>query len=177
MDGEEFAASGLRVASAIPGRIRLRASDWAGRRHLASLAEELGTWPEVIGVQPRAQSSSLVVRSEPEHATAVADRLRELGVDMRASGPSPASRTPAAAIGAAASSANRAVGRRLDGTDLRVLVPLGLGLLAARRAMSGEQRLAEAPWYVLAWYASETFWKFRGGVVAAPRQPTDSEEE
>lgn len=162
MESEEIAASGLRVASAIPGRIRLRAIDRAGRQRLASLTDELGAWPEVTGVQPRAQSSSLIVRCEPKHAPAVADRLRELGVDPRAGGPSPAPRSPAAAIGGAASSANRAVGRRLDGTDLRVLVPLGLGLLAARRAMSGDHRLADAPWYVLAWYASETFWKFRG---------------
>lgn len=176
MKGDEIPATGLQLASAVPGRIRLRAIDPAGRQRLGSLADELGSWPDVTGVQVRDQSSSLVVRFAPEDATAVADRLLELGLHQRPSGAPPVSRGPATAIQAATSTANRAVGRRLGGTDLRVLVPLGLGVLAARRAMSGDHRLADAPWYVLAWYASETFWKFRGGVAAAPRQPTDSEE-
>jgi len=173
MKGDETPATGLRVVSAVPGRIRLRAIDRSGRDRLRSLAEELGTWPEVTGVQTRAQSASLVVHCHREQATAVVDRLLANGVTGTLS---PARRSPAYAIGATADSANRAVGRRLHGTDLRMLVPLGLGLLAVRRAMSGDHRLADAPWYVLAWYASETFWKFRGGVVAAPRQLTDSEE-
>lgn len=174
MEGDETAARGVGVASAVPGRIRLRAIDRTGRQSVASLAEELGTWSDVTAVNVRSQSSSLVVRFDPEHATAVADRLLGLGVDVRAGGPLAVSRSPATAIEAAAGSANRAVGRRLDGTDLRVLVPLGLGLLAARRAMRGDQRLADAPWYVLAWYASETFWKFRGGGVTAPSQLSES---
>ena len=174
MDGDDSAARGVGVASAVPGRIRLRATDRRGRDRLASLADELGTWPDVTAVHVRSQSSSLVVRFDPEHASAVADRLLELGVAVRPGGPSPVSRSPATAIEVAAGAANRAVGRRLDGTDLRVLVPLGLGLLAARRAMRGDQRLADAPWYVLAWYASETFWRFRGGGVTAPSQLSDS---
>lgn len=174
MEGDETAARGVGVASAVPGRIRLRAIDRAGRQSLASLAEALGTSPDVTAVHVRSQSSSLVVRFDPERASAVADRLLERGVDVRAGAPSPVSRSPATAIEVAAGSANRAVGRRLDGTDLRVLVPLGLGLLAVRRAMRGDQRLADAPWYVLAWYASETFWKFHGGGVTAPSQLSDS---
>ncbi|HEV2769563.1 MAG TPA: hypothetical protein VGV40_05195 [Solirubrobacteraceae bacterium] len=174
MEGEKTAAGGVGVASAVPGRIRLRAIDRGGRHSVASMAQELGTWPDVTAVHVRPRSSSLVVRFDPQHASAVADRLLGLGVDVRAGGPSPVSRGPATAIEAAAGSANRAVGRRLDGTDLRVLVPLGLGLLAARRAMRGDQRLADAPWYVLAWYASETFWRFRGGGVTAPSQLSDS---
>lgn len=177
MERDELTASGVRMVSAAPGRIRLRAIDQAGRHGLARLAQELGTWPEVTAVHLRGQSSSVVLRFSPEHATAVTARLLEVGVDVGASAPPPVPRTPAAAVGAAASSANRAVGRRLDGTDLRVLVPLGLGLLATRRAMRGDDRLADAPWYVLAWYASETFWRFHGGAAAAPSQLVDNEGE
>ena len=166
MSPDAILASGVRVVSAVPGRIRLRAVDAEARRRLAAVTEELSTCPEVTSVDLRARSASVVVRFDSAHAGAVTERLRSLGVDPHAVAPS----TPPAGPAAAVASVNRAVQRRLGGTDLRVLVPLGLGLLAARRAMRGEERLADAPWYLLAWYASETFWKFHGGGAPAPAQ-------
>ncbi len=160
-------AGGFRVASAVPGRIRLRATDGEGRRSLAAVADELRSSAEVMAADVRTRSASLVVRFDPVHASDVADRLGALGVDLRIGVPDAPPDPATTVVGAAAAAANRAVGRRLDGTDLRALVPLGLGLMAARRAMRGEERLADAPWYVLAWYASQTFWKFHGdGTVA-----------
>ena len=161
MTVDSLPGSGMRVVSAVPGRIRLRATDPSARHALASVAEEVGTWDEVTSVLVRPRSASVVVRFSPELGDAVADSLLSLGVHLRAHGGPPVASDPGATIGAAAAAANRAVGRRLNGTDLRLLIPLGLGLLSARRAMRGDQRLAEAPWYVLAWYASETFLKFR----------------
>jgi len=159
--------SGVRVVSAVPGRLRLRAIDRSARAHVLAVAEEVGRSEAVTSVDVRAASASVVVRFQPEDATAVADLLLSLGVELRAGLPLAPARDPASAIGAAALAANQAVGRRLDGTDLRVLVPVGLGVLAARRAMRGEERLADAPWYVLAWYASETFLKFHGSAATA----------
>ncbi|MBA2638232.1 MAG: hypothetical protein H0U79_08460 [Solirubrobacterales bacterium] len=112
---------------------------------------------------------------DPEHASNVADGLHALGVDSTAKAPA-VHGDPATAVASAVSGANRAVAHRLGGTDLRALVPLGLGLLAARRAMRGEERLADAPWYVLAWYASETFMKFHGGATT-PTTRLGSEEQ
>ena len=154
-------ADGVRVMSAAPGRVRMRAVGAEGRRSLAPVAEKLRASAEVTSVDVRERSASVVVRFDPVHASAVADRLLELGIDLRASGGSASAGGPAAPVVAAVASANRAVGRRLDGTDLRDLVPLGLGLMAARRALRSKERLRDAPWYVLAWYASETFWKLR----------------
>ncbi len=175
MSSDSLAASGLRAASAIPGRIRLRAIDASRAGSLASVADVLRGCPDVTSVQLRARSASLVVRFEPERATAVAERLLSLGVDLRVGVARPLRRSPAAVVAAAAASADREVAGRLNGTDLRILVPLGLGLLAARRALRGDQRLADAPWYVLAWYASETFSKFHGGAAALAH--VDSEGE
>ena len=161
----------MRVVSAVPGRIRIRATRAAGRDRRATLVEEVSSWDEVTSVEARASSGSVVVRFDPAHAHDVADRLLALGVDLRAGVPSP---VPADAA-AAASWANAAVARRLDGTDLRTLVPLGLGLMAARRAMRGEERLSEAPWYVLAWYATQTFWRFQR--APASGRVVNSEED
>ena len=115
--------------------------------------------------QLRPQSGSLIVNYDSEHASAVTDGLRALGVNPVITEPSAAPGDPTVAVGNAAARANRAVGRRLDGWDLRSLVSLGLGLLAARSAMRRDDRLADAPWYVLAWYASETFMKAHGSTA------------
>jgi len=135
MNAENIPASALRLVSVVPGRIRLRAGDAGGRDRLSSVAEEVGTWAEVTSVDLRPRSESIVVRFDPAHANDVGDRLLGLGVNAYA-GAWRASAGSAATMGVAAASVNRAVGRRLDGTDLRVLVPLGLGLMAARRAMT-----------------------------------------
>lgn len=167
-------AGGVRVASAIPGRLRLRAVGPSGRERLTSVADAMRAWPETTSVQMRPQSLSLVVGFDPEHTPTVADRLAALGVELPAAGRS-SPIDPADAMSGAVGVANRAVARRLDGTDLRSLVPLGLGLLAARRAIRGDERLADAPWYVLAWYASETFLKFHGGAATTDRRSQDEE--
>ncbi len=161
MDRDAIRSGVVRVASAVPGRVRLQ-GDRSRRAALAAVAEELGTWPHVTSVDVRARSASIVVRFSPEHLPVIADGLLELGVDLDARLPTAASSSPPEIIAAAATAGNRAVGQRLGGTDLRTLVPLGLGLLAARRAMRGDERLADAPWYLLAWYATETFWRFHG---------------
>jgi hypothetical protein len=163
MGTDDLAKSDVRVVSAVPGRIRLRATDAGGRRSLPDLAEELGACPEITSAQVRARSACILVRFDPAQASGVVDRLTALGIDVRPAAAPGAGNDPASAVTAAATAVNGAVGRRLEGTDLRVLVPLGLGLMAARRALRGEERLADAPWYVLAWYASEAFSKFNAG--------------
>lgn len=169
MTSDEPAAGGVRMVSSVPGRIRLRSVGPGGRQRLSSVAGLLGAWSEVTSVDVRSRAASVVVRFDPAEASVVADRLVELGVEMPAGARPESQAAPAAAVGAAAAWANRSVGQRLEGTDLRVLVPLGLGLMAARRAMRGDDRLADAPWYVLAWYASETFTKFQGRPVPPGR--------
>jgi hypothetical protein len=55
---------------------------------------------------------------------------------------------------------NQRVGRATDGTvDLRFLFPLGLSMLAVRQLMIKGLQLEIIPWYVLAWYAFDSFLK------------------
>lgn len=169
----DTSASGVRVASALTGRIRLRAFGGSGHESLASVADAVEDWPEVSSAQLRPQSLSLVLSFDPARASAVTEGLRALGVNSVTARPA-VPNDGAVALGSVVAGANRAMARRLDGTDLRTLVPLGLGLLAARRAMRGDDRLADAPWYVLAWYASETFMKFHGRATV-PSNRLDSD--
>ena len=46
-----------------------------------------------------------------------------------------------------------------DAVDLRFLVPLGFGILAMRQLVVKGWQLELIPWYVLAWYAFDSFIK------------------
>jgi hypothetical protein len=71
-------------------------------------------------------------------------------------------------IGAFFTSADRRVAEVTGGrADLKTLVPVGLGILAVRELFMG--RAVAAPWYVLAWYAFDSFIKLRHNI----NQPTD----
>jgi hypothetical protein len=55
---------------------------------------------------------------------------------------------------------NDDVGRLTNGVaDLRLLVPLGLSLLTMRQLIERGIQLEEIPWYILAWYAFDSFMK------------------
>lgn len=174
-DSGDSLASGVQVASAVTGRVRLRAVGVAGREKLAAVAEATESWPEGTSAQLRPHSGSLIVSFHPERASAVTDWLHVLGVEFPARDPV-AQGDPATVVGTTVSGVNRALARRLDGTDLRTLVPIGLSLLAARQAMRGNDRLTDAPWYVLAWYASETYMKFHGGATTSNSNRASKEE-
>lgn len=161
--------AGASVASSVPGRLRLRLpATPAGRNLLAAAAAELAAHGELLVADPRPRSGSLVVRYDPAHSVDVWVRLRALGLqvpDAPAGGSAPPV-DPSTRVMTAVSGLDALVPRVAAGHDLRTLVPLTYGLLAARQFFRGEQRLTEAPWYVLAWYASETFQKAqrsRGG--------------
>jgi hypothetical protein len=52
--------------------------------------------------------------------------------------------------------------------DLRTLLPVGLGALALREVVAG--RAGAVPWYVLLWYAFDSFIK-----LGRPRTPSDDQ--
>ncbi len=110
----------------------------------------------------RWQTASLLIQYDVANADAVWAQLAELGLDSDLASTRKAHPTvePSARVRRAIVGANEVVRRRAAGDDLRTLAPLGLGLLALRQFVRDDQRLADAPWYVLAWYASGTFQKF-----------------
>ena len=149
-----------QVASSVPGRLRLRLpATPAGRSLVAAAAAELGAHGELLAVDSRPRSGSLVVHYEPARAVDVWVRLRALGLEVPESRnePTTAAVDPSTRVLTAARGLNAVVPRFAGGHDLRTLIPVTYGLLAARQFVRGDQRLAEAPWYILAWYAAETF--------------------
>lgn len=55
---------------------------------------------------------------------------------------------------------NTQVRKQTNGVaDLRLLVPLGLSAIALRQLLTKGLQIEEMPWYVLAWYAFDSFIK------------------
>lgn len=154
--------SKARVASSIPGRLRLRLPMTAdGRYRLAAAAAELSGDPDSLIVHPRPASAGLVVDYDPAGADRVWSRLRGLGLPATETESSPGATDPATRVIAAAGVLEEQVARATHGHELRTLIPIGYGMLAARQLLRGRQRIGDAPWYVLAWYASETLHKLQ----------------
>ena len=158
----ELPLATARVASSIPGRLRLRLpATPAGRSMLAAVAAALAGDDDLLVAESRPRSGSLVIHYDPARSVDVWVRLRGLGLQVpdAPAGAAPEPVDPGARVITAVRRLDALVPRVAAGHDLRTLVPLTYGLLAARQFLRGEQRLTEAPWYVLAWYASETFQK------------------
>ena len=158
------------MSSAVPGRIRLRLVHPAADSHLlAELAQALEARPAVFEVLVRPASGSLVIRHDTQPATVAAlhEALASLGVVSapRVSGADHARRVQSTAL-----AANTMVARG-TGSDLRLLAPLTLGLLALRRAAREGPRIGDAPWYVLAWYAGESYTKLNPPVIDDAGRP------
>ncbi len=160
-DGDEAV-----LLSAVPGRVRLKV--FAGRRRLDELERvraALYALPGVSAVQASTRTGSVLVRHEPA-STGIDDLRTALGalglalVDPKSS--PRAQMTPTRRVLKTADAANSRLGRRLSGSDLRLLFPAALGLLSLRQAARDAPGLAQAPWYVLAWYAFDGFLKLNG---------------
>lgn len=159
-----------RVLHAIPGRMRVKLQR-------EELTEEFGreldsallALPGVRHVGLNPQSCSLLIFHDPAaiDTAGLIERiqgtglltLEELAPDRMVSKP--------ASISLSAQGIHRAfqeVDARLYGMtdgrwDLRSVFPAALGVLAVRQLLARPGALTSAPWYVLAWYAFDSFWK------------------
>ncbi len=152
-----------RIVSSLPGRLRLRLDvGGVNRKRLDAALEVLSENPAVLTVSARWQTSSLLIGYSVSEGDAVWSMLAQLGLDPAARHVAHAqlSAEPSERVTRTLVAANAVVRRRAGGNDLRTLVPLGFGLLALRQFVRDDQRLVDAPWYILPWYASETFQKF-----------------
>lgn len=156
-------ADEARILSVVPGRVRAKVF---GRRRtpeeLEGITAVLDALSGVTAVQTSPLTGSVVVRHDP--AAAGIDDLRTafegLGLSLVAEEPSERTqRTPARRVYEAAEGVNARVGRRFEGTDLRLLFPIALGALSFRQAVRDRPGLDQAPWYLLAWYAFDSFFK------------------
>ncbi len=157
------------VASATPGRVRIRLQRTAHSHHVAHrVKEHVGGQAGVTRVDANAVTGSVVVHYDRETTSLddVIGMFRDIDVIVGSIGgleeeEEPALGTPASRrlIGAVDRLDRRlahATGYRVD---LRLLFPASLFVLGLRQILVEGLGLTQVPGYVLLWYAFDAFWK------------------
>ncbi len=177
-----------RVASVIPGRVRVRLDGQShAPQHARHVKNRLEEHRGVGRVEIRQNGHSVVVHYDPRERSQsdVLAMLRDVGVilrDVEAAGGNElpdvgaqtgteSSTTAVSIIGALNDvdcRLSRLTGRRLD---LKLLFPLTMGALGVRQLAEAGLGLAQIPAYVLLWYAFDAFYKLHRPAIAESGQP------
>jgi hypothetical protein len=132
------------------------------------LRSALVAMPEIdeVRIQPRTGSITIYYEPTALDLPRLAERLRTLNLvaldpslDDGSTRRRPLSET-AAGIHRTFGGVDARLAELTNGRwDLRSVVPFALGALALRQFVADAGALGAAPWYVLAWYAFDSFWK------------------
>lgn len=152
----------LRVASAIPGRLRLKVANRISAEDLQQLGTILAGDSESVTVQTNPHAASLLVLYD--HSVLTSDellaRMEAAGIEVTRAGASSNfdAVTGPERIRRMTAHFNTSVTGISNGVELRMLVPVALLTLSVRQALRRRgTSLAHAPWYVLAWYGFDAF--------------------
>jgi Heavy metal associated domain 2 len=159
-----------RMVSSTPGRMRLKvAQQHRNDKTLAPITQALKSHLGIYEVRTNLHSGSITILHAPEHISfgEIYVMLRDLGIifiDIAGE------KTEVAEdITSAIYDLNRRVKQTTNGVvDLRILMPLGLGMLAVRQLLVKGLQLEIIPWYVLAWYSFDSFIKLH--YTSEPKQ-------
>ncbi len=156
------------VVSRTPTRTRLKVSiKRRNPQEMARIANAIKADPAVHDVQTNLQTGSIVVHHKPYSNTVenISATLGDLGIILGkvagvelpvAQGKSDIAESLTDAV----ADLNQRVGSATDGViDLRFLIPLGLSGLAIHQLLRNGWQIEAAPWYVLAYYAFDSFIK------------------
>ncbi|MDR3553112.1 MAG: hypothetical protein P4L55_00020 [Syntrophobacteraceae bacterium] len=149
-------AEHTKIVSSTPKRTRIRVS--RKRRNpeeMARLAEALRASPKVSQVETNLYAGTLIVHHQPKALADIKAELKDLGViALAATG----IETSALSLSDAVLDLEKQVGPLLANIlDLKLLVPLGFGALAALQLARRGLEIGGAPWYLLAYFAYESF--------------------
>nr|WP_156818288.1 hypothetical protein [Mastigocladopsis repens] len=159
-----FKPISTRVVSSTPGRLRLRvAQPHRQTEDMQRIANALQAHGNINQVRTNIQHGSIVIQHDNQDGSLenVVATLRDLGIifgDITL-------RKSVAATGvsnAVVDLNNRVQHATNNVVDLRFLFPLGLGVLSMRQLLAKGLQFDIIPWYVLAWYAFDSFIKLHG---------------
>ncbi len=167
------------IVSQIPGRLRLRiAKESRKREEIERIAKVLQERLEIYRLRNNLQTGSITIFYAKEHSNFEQIRilLQQLGVSLQDSISKPTNTEGRSEAGAEVISTFSQLNRRVklatdDAIDLRFLVPLGFSILAARQLLLKGFLIETIPWYVLAWYAFDSFIKFHYSTDNKPNNP------
>jgi hypothetical protein len=150
-----------KIISNTPGRLRLRISPpHRHPREMQRITNILKAQSQIIQVRTNINSGSIIINHDGKNASLenVLTTLLDLGVtfaDITEGNSEAAEDVKRAVI-----NLNKRFEQATSGeVDLRFLFPLGLSMLAVRQILVKGLQLEIIPWYVLAWYAFDSFMK------------------
>jgi hypothetical protein len=134
---------------------------------MQSITDVLEEHPQVNRVRANLQTGSILIHHDREDGSleSVFATLADIGMIVGGIAaneiPEPESHSEAASsVADAIADLDQRVHQATNGlVDLRFLFPLGLALLAIRQLRVKGLQLDIVPWYVLAWYAFDSFMK------------------
>ncbi|MDZ8023705.1 MAG: HMA2 domain-containing protein [Nostoc sp. SerVER01] len=162
-----------KIVSNTPGRLRLRvALPHRQNGEIQRIANALAAQPHINQVRTNIHHGSIAIEHDAKDDTLknVVATLTDLGVIFAdiTEGNSEA----AVGITNAVFNLNKKVELATKGEiDLRVIFPLGLSILAVRQLLAKGLQFEIIPWYVLAWYAFDSFIKLHG--VSKPQSTSN----
>jgi hypothetical protein len=168
-----FQPISTRVISSTPGRLRLRvAQSHRQYAQMQRISHGLQANPNINQVRTNIQNGSIIINHDNKDGSLdnVLASLQDLGIifseiTLRKS-------VAATGVSNAVVDLNKRVKQATDDVvDLRFLFPLGLGICSIRQLLVRGLQLETIPWYVLAWYAFDSFIKLH-----ASSQPHSTNE-
>jgi hypothetical protein len=160
-----------RILSQTPGRIRIQIGLYPDQRERINLVViRLKHRADIDRVRANFHSGTITIFHNPKsiNSVQILDLLTNLGLSFAKITPQYSSLTPEysmAAIGVTqvTQDLNQKVRQTSNGkVDLGFLIPLSFALLACRQLIIKGWQLELIPWYVLAWYAFDSFLKLQG---------------
>ncbi len=167
MENQNSSSLEAQIVSQTPGRVRLRVTpSHRQQQKIAPIVNDLKARLEIYRVKTNLPTGSITVLHGRELLSSqdICTVLQDLGVNLLEVTKEPrssvSSSSSAAAVIETATDLNRRVKTATnDAIDLRFVFPLSLGVLAIRQLVVKGWQLEIIPWYVLAWYAFDSFIK------------------
>ncbi len=162
-----------KIISHTPGRLRLRIAPGdrqAGK--MQQIVNLLEAQPNVSQVKTNIDRGSILIHHDRTDGSLenVLATLKDLGIIF--ANITEGNTEVSIGVANAVVDLNKRVQQATNGTvDLRFLFPLGLSILSLRQLMIKGLQFETIPWYVLAWYAFDSFLKLNN-----PRQPQPNSE-
>ncbi|MDJ0726206.1 MAG: hypothetical protein QNJ38_13920 [Prochloraceae cyanobacterium] len=157
-----------RLVSQTPGRIRLLvAQEFRQPEQMKRFASALSESIEIDRLRTNVVNGSITIfyNKERSDLAKISALLGDSGIVLENIFPEKATNLgksfAAAELIAGAAQLNQQVKTASNGAiDLRFLIPLGFSALALRQLLVKGLQLGVIPWYVLGWYAFDSFIKF-----------------
>jgi hypothetical protein len=141
---------------------------------MARIASALQGSPNVSSVQTNLHTGTIIVHHKEEALTDIKAELKDLGVILMAAA---GVETSAGSLANAVSHLDRQLSSATNGLlNLKLLVPVGFSALAVLQLARRGFEIGGAPWYLLAYFAFESFVRLNSPGEECPPAELNTEE-